>query len=132
MSGHKGRRAELMVVLYLMQSGHEVLTPEIEYGPADVVFRLLGHDGVHQPWQTGQVKAVYQKDGHPTVNLVRSNGERYYATDATILFAVDEEAGILWSIPFHLVSQYGRLRLTEEWDRFKSPLGGQHEAQESG
>lgn len=117
MSLHTGKRAELVAQLWLTQRGMEVLSPVLEYGPTDIMWRRLGHDGVHTEWRSAQVKAVYDKGGHPTINLVRSDGKRYYPTDANFLIAVSDTH--IWLIPFHLVCNKSRMRMTGEWDRFK-------------
>jgi hypothetical protein len=71
---------------------------------------------VHGPWRSAQVKRVYKKNGHDTINLVRSNGQRYDATDADYLVAVSEDK--LWFIPMHKVNGYSRVRLSKKYDEY--------------
>ncbi len=112
----RGTAAELRAVAWLVEAGFEVAIPANPDSRVDVVYRKQYEDGMVGPWLSAQIKRVYNKNGHPTVNLVRSTGERYDPTDATYLFAVDE--GKLWALPFCSVAHKSRLRLTEKHDEF--------------
>lgn len=112
----RGKAAEMRAMAWLIEAGFEVMVPAGDDSRVDVVYRRVSPDGVHGPWRSAQIKRVYQKNGHPTVNLVRSNGQRYEAIDADYLFAVHEHK--LWAIPFHHVCQLSRLRLTSRHDPY--------------
>lgn len=122
MSTARGRAAEMRLLAWMMEWGnYEIFTPTAEDNAVDAVWRRTEPDGMHGPWRAGQIKRVYRKNGHPTVNLVRSNGSRYESTDADYLVAVEIYGGNVsrvWMIPFHQVCQFSRLRLAEAWDRF--------------
>lgn len=112
----RGKAAELRAMAWIIESGREVMIPAGDDCRVDIVYRKPSVDGVHGPWRSAQVKRVYRKNGHPTVNLVRSNGQRYDATDADYLFAVDGTK--MWVIPMHRVSQYSRIRLGAKYDKY--------------
>lgn len=112
----RGVAAEMRAVAWLVEAGFEVCTPANPDSRVDVVYRKQYEDGLCGPWLSAQIKRVYRKNGYPTVNLVRSSGERYDPTDATYLFAVDEDK--LWAIPFVSVAHKSRLRLTDKHDQF--------------
>lgn len=119
-STQRGKAAELRAYAWLMEAGFEVCTPASDDTRIDVVYRRINMDGKHGPWLSAQIKRVYDKNGHPTCNLVRSNGQRYEEHDADFLFAVDEDK--MWAIPFNEVCKYSRLRLTARHDRYVKVL----------
>jgi hypothetical protein len=61
-----------------------------------------------------QVKRIYEKDGHPTVNMTRQDGSRYERNDAQWLAAVDMRAHRFYLIPWHEVYTVTRKRITDE------------------
>jgi len=119
-STQRGKAAELRAMAWLIEAGYEVFQPASDDSRVDLVYRRINMDGEHGPWLSAQVKRVYDKSGHPTCNLVRSNGQRYGKDDVDYLFAVSETE--MHAIPFALVHQYSRLRLTKKWDLFVKGL----------
>ena len=112
----RGKAAELRAMAWLIESGREVMLPASDDTRVDIVYRRVMGSGLHGPWRSAQVKRVYEKNGHPTINLVRSNGERYSPIDADYVVAVDEHR--MWFIPFYEVCDKSRLRLTKKWDKY--------------
>jgi hypothetical protein len=94
--------------------------PASDDSRVDLVYRRINTDGKHGPWLSAQVKRVYEKNGHPTCNLVRSNGQRYSADDVDYLFAVSETE--MHAIPFGFVAQFSRVRLSKKYDPFVKVL----------
>ena len=66
-----------------------------------------------------QVKRVYPKDAHRTINLKRRDGSRYKNIDYVV--AVEVSTGQMWMIPFSKLTNpatkqpKGRVRLTESY-----------------
>ena len=117
----RGKAAELRSMAWLIEAGFEVMIPASDDSRVDVVYRKVDDRGMHGPWLSAQIKRVYRKNGHPTVNLVRgSTGQRYSAIDADYLFAVDGNK--MWAIPFHMVAQYSRIRLSSKYEGYKKEL----------
>ena len=112
----RGTAAELRAIAWLVEAGYEVAIPCNPDSRVDVVYRKQYADGMTGPWLSAQIKRTYDKSGFPTVNLVRSSGDRYDPTDATFLMAVGEEK--LWAIPFCSVAHKSRLRITKKYDEF--------------
>lgn len=112
----RGKAAELRAMAWLIEGGFEVMIPAGDDSRVDVVYRRVSDDGMHGPWRSAQIKRVYLKQGHPTVNLVRASGERYDAIDADYLFAVDGNK--MWAIPFHKICQLSRLRLADKYTQY--------------
>lgn len=119
-SSQRGKAAELRAMAWLIEAGYECMLPASDDTRVDVVYRKVTRHGLHGPWRSAQIKRVYQKNGHPTVNLVRSNGVRYEPIDSDYLFAVDGRK--MWAIPFHMVCHLSRLRLTDKWDEYVKVL----------
>jgi hypothetical protein len=119
-STQRGKAAELRAMAWLIEAGFEVFQPASDDSRVDLVYRRVNMNGKHGPWLSAQVKRVYDKNGFPTCNLVRSNGQRYQKDDVDFLFAVSETE--MHAIPFAFVHQYSRLRLTEKWDLFVKRL----------
>ena len=115
-STQRGKAAELRAMAWLIDAGFEVMVPASDDTVVDLVYRRVNMNGKNGPWLSAQVKRVYEKGGHPTCNLVRSNGRRYEKGDADFLMAVSEDK--MWAIPFEHVRQFSRLRLAEKWDYF--------------
>jgi hypothetical protein len=112
----RGKAAELRAMAWLIEGGWEVMLPASDDTRVDIVYRKVTGAGIHGPWRSAQVKRCYDKKGHPTVNVVRSNGERYQPIDADWLVAVSENR--MWFLPFHEVCHLSRLRLTAKHNKY--------------
>ena len=112
-----GLVAEHKFMAWLLEQGYEI-AQTMEGGVTDVVWREKPGDY----WRSAQVKKVYQKRGKPTVNLVRSKGQRYGAIDADYLAAVDYDNNKLWLIRFDAVCQWTRKTLNQDWDAYINEL----------
>jgi hypothetical protein len=106
-----------------LEAGWELATPVSEGSVWDA---LLNRGFM---WERVQVKRVWHKAGHPVVNMVRGDGERYKSTDAEWLAAVEVESGRTWLIPFTEVAGVTRKRLTADLDQYL--LFGASRAEES-
>ena len=116
----RGKAAELRAMAWLIEAGYECMLPASDDTRVDVVYRKVTGNGLHGPWRSAQIKRVYRRGVHPTVNLVRSNGDRYQPIDADYLFAVDGNK--MWAIPFHQVCHLSRLRLGNKWEQYVKVL----------
>jgi hypothetical protein len=112
----RGKAAELRAMAWLIEGGYEVMLPASDDTRVDIVYRRVMGSGLHGPWRSAQVKRAYRKAGHWTINLVRSNGERYSPIDADYAVAAAEDR--LWFIPFHEVCHLSRLRLTPKHNKY--------------
>jgi len=119
-STQRGKAAEMRAVAWLIEAGFEVMLPASDDTVVDIVYRRINMKGKNGPWLSAQVKRVYDKNGHPTCNLTRSNGERYHKDDFDFLFAVSEDK--MWAIPAAHVTPFSRLRLAKKWDYFVKVL----------
>jgi hypothetical protein len=120
----RGEQAEALALVFLLaRTGNtDVAKPMTSNGPADIVWRTQDKDGAWGGWQSAQVKRVYMKDGHPTVNMSKRTGKRYAESDADWVMAVDVDALELWLIPMHEASKKTRIRLTSKYDYCRWPI----------
>lgn len=118
-SGTRGRVAFHLFTAMALELGWEAFIPLNEESPVDL---LVFVDGTYH---RVQIKRVYQKDGHRTINLKRRNGDRYKGTEIDDVVAVDVATGTIWLLPFKDLHQpgaletRGRLRLTAAWDKYR-------------
>ena len=112
----RGKAAELRFLQLALEAGWELALPVSEGSVWDA---LLNRGSYYmEVWERVQVKRVWQKDGHPVVNMVRGDGEKYKHSDADWLAAVEVESGRTWLIPWSEVSGVTRKRITEDLDQF--------------
>lgn len=120
MSAERGQVAELMFMQSLLDRGLIVFAPITPGACWDIGWQ--DKDSPPGLSDFGQVKRVYNKLGHPTINIVRHDGKRYNRWDADWLIAVNVNDQIVWKIPFYLVCHKSRMRLTSTWDKYKTCL----------
>ena len=106
-----------------LEAGWELASPVSEGSVWDA---LLNRG---EEWERVQVKRVWQKSGHPVVNMVRGDGVKYTTTDAEWLAAVEVETGRTWLIPWPEVCGVTRKRITLDLDQYL--LFGPTRAEES-
>ena len=117
----RGKAAEMRAMAWLIEAGFEVMMPASDDSRVDVVYRKIHEGGLHGPWMSAQIKRVYRKSGHPTVNLVHgATSRRYTPVDADYLFAVDGNK--MWAIPFYTVCEFSRLRLSRKYEGYVKVL----------
>lgn len=109
MSGTRGQAAVNLFIAWALEYGDDISIPILDIRPWDVLLHI--RDQEPHIWNRVQVKRVYQKQGHPTVDLVRRNGERYNKEDADFLAAVDMDEHLIYLIPWSDVCRYTRKRL---------------------
>lgn len=114
-----GKLAELYLMMWLLRRGYDVFQPIDVGSPVDVVWRSKPGAA----FRSAQVKKVYAKHGHPTVNITRRDGDRYDALDVDYLAAVDYENGYVWLIRFRDICVFTRVRLGKKWDAYRRDLG---------
>ena len=103
----RGKVAELYFQAAVLGLGWEVATPVVEDSEWDALFcKSAGCK-----WLKAQIKRVYYKGGHPTVNLVRSDGSKYDDDSLDYLAAVDFEDGSIYLVPRAAVAGVTRKRL---------------------
>lgn len=115
MSGRRGKEAEFFFDVVGTQIGWDIAVPvtgDIE--SYDRLFRVPG-----KPWQTVQIKRVYFKKKHRTINLVKSNGDSYVRDDCDYVAAVDMETRDVWVIPIDALAGYSRRRITDDYERWR-------------
>lgn len=95
-----------------LEAGWELASPVSEGSVWDA---LLNRG---EGWERVQVKRVWQKSGHPVVNMVRGDGLKYKHSDADWLAAVEVESGRTWLIPWDEVAGVTRKRITADLDQF--------------
>ena len=119
MSSIRGEQAELAAVFWMLSVNPklQILRPVVDNGPVDLVWHAQG------VWNSAQVKRVYMKNGHPTINLVRHDGRTYEPDDADYIIAVQlfETGGVsrIWCIPMERVCANTRIRITSKYDKFE-------------
>lgn len=106
----RGKAAEMRFMQLALEEGYDVAVPVAEDSAYDVLIDPM-RNGV---FQRVQVKRCWDKDGSPTVNLTRFDGQRYAAGDAEWLAAVEVETGRTWMIPWEKVYHYTRKRITAD------------------
>lgn len=121
-AGIRGKVAELLVAAYCMEMGWDVYFPVREDSQCDLLINCIPHVGAFG-MERIQVKRIYMKDGHPTINLKRKDGSRYDITEIDLIAAVNVDTRFIWLIPFEELQgkkqlPLGRLRITKKWDRY--------------
>jgi hypothetical protein len=119
-----GKLAELHFTMWLLRKGYDVFHPVDTSSSADVVWRA----GPGDPWRSAQVKKVYEKDGHLTVNITKRDGSLYDTTEVDYVAFVDYDDGILWLMRADAphrnrrICDYTRVRITKHFHKYMRSL----------
>ena len=119
----RGMVAQLLVEAYALEVGWDVFRPVREDSQCDLLLNMFPGT-MSLDMERVQVKRIYLKDGHKTINLKRRNGKRYDTDEVDLIAAVDVDTRFIWLIPFEKLwdkkqgRPLGRLRITKKWDEY--------------
>ena len=123
MSSTRGQAAVNFFIAWALEHGDDIAIPIHDARPWDVLINFKGREActIHELtcWHRVQVKRIYTKDKHPTVNLMRRKGH-YEANDADYLAAVDMDRHLIYLIPWQdydgekYLYEYSRKRITDD------------------